>query len=95
MMDYQADQECKDAIKNGKDDEILIGDQDEAMFKVLFVIFLLCAVYAAAATVLLVHDMINYPKIQLIIFYIFANLTLFGKSDSITNAFISEASLLF
>ena len=65
------------------------------MFKVLFVIFLLCTVYAVAATVILVHDMMNYPKIQLIIFYIFANLTLFGKSDSITKVFISEASLLY
>ena len=58
------------------------------------IIFFLCALYAIAATVLLVHDMRKNPRTQLIIFYIFANLTLICKSEPTTKTWFSESLLL-
>ena len=72
---------CTQLIKQGKDDEIMPGGEGNTMFVVLFFLFFLCSIYAAAATALLVHDMKNNPRTQLILFYIFANMTLLCKSN--------------
>ena len=94
MMNYRQNDNCTNDIKQGKDDEIMPDGEGVTMFIILFIIFFLCALYAIAATILLVHDMRKNPRTQLIIFYIFANLTLIRKSDPTTKTLFSESLLL-
>ena len=70
------------------------GGEGSTMFIVLFVLFFLCALFAAAATVLLVQDMKNNPRTHLILFYIFANITLICKLTHLLIRCVSESFVL-
>ena len=69
-------------MKTKKDDELLPDDKGMTQFKVLFALFLLCSIYAAVATYHLIKAMNKKWKVQMVLFYAFANVTLICKYQS-------------
>ena len=72
--------ECAEAIKSEKDDELI--PQEATQFKILFALFLVCTIYAAFATYLLISAMAQKKqkwRVQMVLFYALANVTLISK----------------
>ena len=53
--------------------------QEATQFKVMFFVFLACTIYALISTIVLIRAMKKKWKVQMLLFYVFADITLICK----------------
>ena len=64
-----------------------LNQEEKTQYKVLFFGFTLCSIYALIATVILIKAMRKKSKVQMVLFYILADVTLIGKCDAMSDIF--------
>ena len=77
--------DCAETMQTKKDDELI--PQAATQFKILFALFLVCTLYAACATYLLIRAMTQKWRVQMVLFYAVANITLICKYRFLCRSF--------
>ena len=64
-----------------------LAQEERTQYAVMFGGFTVCSIYALIATVILIKAMRKKCKVQMVLFYILADVTLIGKYDAISDVF--------